>query len=69
MNTDQLIKQFITIAKQLDTTVDVINKSTSDLDKALLKTTTDDGDIILTGPHDMDPQLIKLFKIFSESKP
>lgn len=62
MNTDQLIEQFITIAKQVDTTVDVINKSAPDLEKVLLKTTTDDGDIILAEPDDLDPQLFKSFR-------
>ena len=62
MNTDQLIEQFKNVVQQVDTTVDVINKSAKDLEKALLGATSGEGSIILAEPDDLNPQLFASFK-------
>ncbi len=62
MGKDQLIEKFISMARQVETTVEVINKSAKDLEKALLKATSDEGDIVFAKLDDLDPQLFDPFR-------
>ena len=62
MNQEQLIKQFIEVARQVDTTVAVIPRSESALKNALQEATAEQGDIVLAEPDDLNPQLFESFR-------
>jgi len=62
VKTNNLIEQFKEVAEIVDSTVRVIEKFPETLYKALLEITSEDGDIILAEPDDLNPGLFDLFR-------
>lgn len=62
MNQEQLLKQFITVAAQVETTVELIEKSAKSLEQALLKAVSEKGDIVLAEMDDLDAGLFESFR-------
>ncbi len=62
MKTEELIKQFKEVAEAVESEVHIIENSPDALNKALLKLTAENGDIVLAEPDDLDPGLFELYK-------